>query len=89
VPVKEYNFFDKTTIHDSTIKEAKGDYKYRQCKVCPRCFTIYQIVQRYFDINDTTTDTVSRQLFNKPCLKLLLPAPFGSKMARMVGEKVA
>ena len=52
IPDEEYRFFDPKDHPDNELKEMKGDYKYRKCKLCPRCFSVYQIIQKYFEKNE-------------------------------------
>lgn len=57
----EYLFFTGEP-NEVDLKETKGDYKYRQSKVCPRCFTVYQIVQKYFETADNLQDNANQRL---------------------------
>lgn len=62
IPYSEYLFFSGDP-NEVDLKETKGDYKYRQSKVCPRCFTVYQIVQKYFESADRLNENPNQRLF--------------------------
>lgn len=63
----DYTFYKPSgKVSEYNYKKLIGDFKYKKCKVCSHCFTVYQLLQNSYEKQEKAEQQRRKDL-NRTC----------------------